>query len=104
VSIAEHRAALASIADRGAFLAQQDRTGLARWLQLEAPFAHKTAAGLGARHDAGVLQTPRGELWVACFTDGGPQAEYVDHPACVAMGAALRETLLLLELGELVAG
>jgi beta-lactamase class A len=103
LSITEHQAALALIGDRRPFLAQQDRSGLARWLHPEAPFAHKTGAFGPVRHDAGVLATARGELWVACFTDGGPAAEYLDHPAWVGMGAALRETLLLLELPELLA-
>jgi beta-lactamase class A len=106
VSLAEHQAALASIGDplvRSAFRAQQDKRSLARWLDFDAPFEHKTGTAERVRHDAGVLHTDRGELWVGAFTDGGPEAEYVDHPACVAIGAAMRETLHSLELTALLA-
>jgi beta-lactamase class A len=106
VSLAEHQAALASITDpaiRVMFRAQQDRRSLARWLEFDAPFEHKTGTTEGVRHDAGVLQTERGELWVGAFTDGGPEAEYVDHPACIAIGAAMRDTLRALGLSALLA-
>lgn len=106
VSLAEHQAALESITDpliRATFRAQQDRRSLARWLQFDAPFEHKTGTTERVRHDAGVLHTAQGDLWVGCFTDGGPDAEYVDHPACVAIGAAMRDTLTALDLHTLLA-
>jgi beta-lactamase class A len=104
VCIADHQDALGAIFHPligGAFAAQQDRRSLARLLWYYADFRHKTGTAGSVRHDAGMLSTPRGHLWVACFTDGGPVSEYVDHPACVAMGTALRDTLLALGLGEL---
>jgi beta-lactamase class A len=104
VCIADHQTALGSIFHPligAAFAAQQDRRALARLLWSGADFRHKTGTVDRVRHDAGVLATPHGHLWVACFTDGGPVLEYVDHPACVAMGGAMRDTLLALGLGEL---
>ncbi len=104
VSISDHQDALGSILHpliRATFAAQQDRRSLARLVEFYADFRHKTGTVGRVRHDAGVLDTPRGHLWVACFTDGGPVSEYVDHPACVAMGIAMRDTLLALGLGEL---
>jgi beta-lactamase class A len=104
VSPADHQDALGSILHPlivGAFAGQQDRRSLARLVEFYADFRHKTGTADRVRHDAGVLDTPRGHLWVACFTDGGPVSEYVDHPACVAMGSAMRDTLLALGLGEL---
>ena len=103
--IADHQAALAGIEHpviAAAFGAQQDRRSLARLVSYYADFRHKTGTVDTVRHDAGVLSTPHGPLWVACFTDGGPVAEWVDHPACVAMGTAMRETLLAIGLAELV--
>jgi hypothetical protein len=104
VSVADHQDALGSIVHpmiQAAFAAQQDRRALARLVEYYADFRHKTGTADRVRHDAGVLATPRGQLWVGCFTDGGPVSEYVDHPACVAMGTAMRDTLLALGLGEL---
>jgi beta-lactamase class A len=104
VCLADHQEALASILHpliSAAFAAQQDRRSLARLVDYYADFRHKTGTSGRVRHDAGVLATPRGPLWVACFTDGGPEPEWVDHPACVAMGRAMRDTLLALGLGEL---
>jgi beta-lactamase class A len=104
VCIADHQAALQSIFHPllgAAFAAQQDRRALARLVWSDAEFRHKTGTVGRVRHDAGMLSTPHGHLWVACFTDGGPAPEYVDHPACVAMGRAMRDTLLALGLGEL---
>ncbi len=104
VCIADHQDALGTIFHPligGAFAAQQDRRSLARLVWYYADFRHKTGTAGRVRHDAGMLTTPRGHLWVACFTDGGPTSEYVDHPACVAMGTAMRDTLLALGLGEL---
>lgn len=104
VCLADHQDALGAILHPlmlAAFAAQQDRRSLARLVWYHAEFRHKTGTAERVRHDAGVLSTPRGQLWVACFTDGGPVPEYVDHPACVAMGRALRDTLLALGLGEL---
>jgi len=106
VSLAEHQAALASIrnpAIRAMFRAQQDKRSLARWLEFDAPFEHKTGTAGRVRHDAGVLHTERGELWIGAFTDRGPEAEYVDHPACVAIGAAMRDTLRAHGLSTLLA-
>jgi beta-lactamase class A len=96
VSITDHQDALRS-ADPAPFLAQQDRRSLARWVVDGAPFAHKTGTAAGVRHDAGVL----GRLSVACFTDNADQSEYVDHPACVAMGHAMRATLIEAGYAEL---
>jgi beta-lactamase class A len=104
VCLADHQDALGSIRHpqiAAAFAGQQDRRSLARLVEFYADFRHKTGTVDRVRHDAGVLDTPRGHLWVACFTDGGPVSEYVDHPACVAMGRAMRDTLLALGLGEL---
>ncbi len=104
VCIADHQDALGAIFHPligAAFAAQQDRRGLARLVWYSADFRHKTGTVDRVRHDAGMLTTPRGHLWVACFTDGGPVPEYVDHPACLAMGTAMRDTLLALGLGEL---
>jgi beta-lactamase class A len=106
VSLCEHQAALAAINDspiRAMFRAQQDKRSLARWLEFDAPFEHKTGTAGQVRHDAGVLHTDQGDLWVGAFTDGGPEAEYVDHPACVAIGAAMRDTLRALGLSALLA-
>jgi beta-lactamase class A len=109
MTIADHQAALASIVGddtpeavlvRTALGAQQDWRSLARWLDADAEFLHKTGTVSQVRHDAGVLMTKLGPVWVACFTDGGPEPEYIDHPACVAMGHAMRETLELLGLEE----
>jgi beta-lactamase class A len=105
VSIADHQAALASLTQPliiAAFAAQQDRRSLARLVDYDAEFRHKTGTVDTVRHDAGVIVTSRGFLWAACFTEGGPVAEWVDHPACMAMGRAMRETLLALDLSELV--
>ena len=104
VCISDHQDALGTIFHPligAAFAAQQDRRSLARLVWYHADFRHKTGTADRVRHDAGMLTTPRGHLWVACFTDGGPVPEYVDHPACVAMGSAMRDTLLALGLGEL---
>jgi hypothetical protein len=80
------------------FLYQQDRRSLARWLSLSASFAHKTGTVDRVRHDAGVLICDQVELWVGCFTDGGPTDEYVDHPSCLGMASAMRDTLRALGL------
>jgi len=108
VCVSDHQDALARILaldERAAraFIAQQDRRALARGLSVDARFAHKTATAGRVRHDAGVLLGEHGELWVACLTDGGPPAEHVDHPACVAMGAAMADTLRALGLDALLA-
>jgi beta-lactamase class A len=108
VCVSDHQAALARVlalderAGR-AFEAQQDRRALARELSVDARFAHKTATVGRVRHDAGVLLGEHRELWVACLTDGGPPQEHVDHPACVAMGAAMAGTLRALGLESLLA-
>jgi beta-lactamase class A len=104
VCLADHQEALASILHpliSAAFAAQQDRRSLARLVDDDADFRHKTGTADRVRHDAGVLATARGPLWVACFTDGGPTGVGVDHPACVAMGTAMRDTLVALGLAEL---
>ena len=71
---------------------QQDRRALARDLDEAVPFAHKTGTIDRVRHDGGVVLGPA-PLYVHAFTDGGPTREWVDHPACVAMGRAMKETL-----------
>jgi beta-lactamase class A len=98
MTLLDHQDALAKVraaGDRAAspFVYQQDRRSLARWLSPSAAFAHKTGTIDGVRHDAGVLIQDQAELWVACFTDGGSTDEYVDHPSCVAMASAMRDTL-----------
>jgi beta-lactamase class A len=105
MTLLDHQDALARLRAAGAraqapFLYQQDRRSLARWLDLSASFAHKTGTIDGVRHDAGVLICDQTELWVACFTDGGPADEYVDHPSCVAMASAMRDTLRALGLSS----
>ncbi len=76
---------------------QADRAGLARHLG-GAPFAHKTGSIAAVRHDGGLLRAGDREVAVACFTDGGPEAEWVDHPALVGMGLGLAWTAELLDL------
>ena len=76
---------------------QADRAGLARHLP-GARFAHKTGSIDGVRHDGGLLRAGGREIAVACFTDGGPHAEWVDHPALVGMGHAMAATVELLRL------
>lgn len=103
MTLLDHQEALARIRAAGAraaapFLYQQDRRSLGRWLSPSASFAHKTGTIDAVRHDAGVLICGQTELWVACFTDGGPADEYVDHPSCVAMAVAMRDTLRALGL------
>ena len=88
---------------RHALLAQADRRSLARWLPEEVAFAHKTGTDARVSHDGGVLVGPDGRsLAVTCFTDGGPEAEHVDHPACLAMGEAMALTLHALGWSELL--
>jgi beta-lactamase class A len=77
---------------------QQDRRALARWIGPGARFAHKTGTVDGVRHDGGVLLLADGRLSVTAFTDGGPQAEWPDHPACVGMGLAMAWTAEVLGL------
>lgn len=107
ICVADHQDALARVLaldERAArtFFAQQDRRALARALSGDARFAHKTGTVDRVRHDAGVLLGEHGELWVACLTDGGAREEHVDHPACVAMGAAMADTLRALGLERLL--
>ena len=109
ISLVDHQSALARILASDdpivrAFTVQQDRRALARWVSDDVCFAHKSGTIDGVRHDAGVLLGSHGELWVACFTDGGAEDEFVDHPSCVAMGAAMRGTLRVLGLGEYLVG
>jgi beta-lactamase class A len=103
MTLLDHQDALARLRAAGPravapFLFQQDRRSLARWLSLAASFAHKTGTVDRVRHDAGVIICDQIELWVACFTDGGPTDEYVDHPSCLAMASAMRATLRALGL------
>jgi beta-lactamase class A len=109
VTVADHQGALADILSQHtghtawvaeSFAAQQDRRSLGRWVRDDALFMHKTGTVSRVRHDAGVLLTDRGDLWVGCFTDGGPEPEYVDHPACIAMADAMRATAEALGFGE----
>lgn len=80
-------------------LAQQaDRRALARFLPEGASFAHKTGTIDRVRHDAGVLEAGGRTIWVGAFTDGGPEEEWVDHPACVGMGLAMTWTAQALGL------
>ena len=78
----------------GMLLEQQDRRALARTLDEQERFAHKTGTIDHARHDGGVLlRDGEPPLYVHAFTDGGPTREWVDHPACVGMGIAMERTL-----------
>lgn len=101
----EHNRAVSAIADAAAsdpasaygdlhraLHAQQDRRALARWLVEDVPMAHKTGTVDRLRHDGGCLAREGDHLRVACFTDGGPVAEWVDHPACVGMAQAMAWT------------
>ena len=110
----EHSRAVAAIADAAAraptsaygelhraLHAQQDRRALARWLVEDAPIAHKTGTVGRLRHDGGTLEREGRRLRVACFTDGGPTAEWIDHPACVAMAEAMAWTAAGAGLGGL---
>jgi beta-lactamase class A len=106
LSVAEHERLLAAIdggellpatgAQAIAILRQQaDRTMLARLAGEEPPFAHKTGAVDGVRHDGGLFSAGGRELAVTCFTDGEVRAEWVDHPALVGMGLAMAWTLAI---------
>ena len=95
-SAAEHERVVREMPPAGIqmLLEQQDRRALARLLDDDARFAHKTGTIDGARHDGGVLLRAGAEpLFVHAFTDGGPQEEWVDHPACVGMGIAMSGTV-----------
>lgn len=75
----------------GLLLGQQDRRSLARGLRDDVAFAHKTGTVGRARHDGGVLLLGGGarRISVTVFTDGGPEAEWPDHPACVGMALGM---------------
>lgn len=79
-------------------LAQHDRRSLARRLAGGVRFAHKTGTVGRVRHDGGVLLAGGRTVFVQAFTDGGPEAEWVDHPACVGMGEAMAATVEVLGL------
>lgn len=105
----EHARAVAALATEApdaytALHAQQDRRSLARRLDYDAAFAHKTGTVDDVRHDGGILERGASRLAVTCFTAGGPHAEWVDHPACVGMGDAMVRTCRALGWHELVAG
>jgi len=68
---------------------QQDRRSLARYVGEEVWFAHKTGTVAAVRHDAGMIKVGGRALDVSVFTDGGPEEEWVDHPAAVGMGLAM---------------
>ncbi|WP_249011450.1 serine hydrolase [Conexibacter sp. DBS9H8] len=104
VTLADHQDALAAVRHpllAGPFAAHRGGEGLARALDPAAAFFHMSAAAGGARHDAGVLRTSDGPLWVGCLSDGGPARAGVDHPAWVAMATALAATLERLGLSPL---
>jgi len=109
VSLAEHERLLARLACGDllprlgpwaleALAGQQDRRALARLLAADAWFAHKTGTVDDVRHDAGLLRAGGRELLVGCFTAGGPQHEWPDHPACLGMAVAMAWTAELLDL------
>lgn len=79
-------------------LHQQDRRSLSRFLDDRSQLAHKTGTVERVRHDGGLLLAGGRVVSVHAFTDGGHTAEWVDHPACVAMGLALAWTTRLLDL------
>jgi hypothetical protein len=98
-SLEEHERVLAEVLDgpaagtaRPVLRAQQDRSGLARLLTGEPPLAHKTGSIGCVRHDAGVWERKGERVFVGAFTDGGPEEEWVDHPALVGMGVAAART------------
>jgi beta-lactamase class A len=98
-SLQEHERVLAELLDgaeaataRTVLRAQQDRSGLARLLAGEPPLAHKTGSIGRVRHDAGVWERGEELVFVGAFTDGGPEHEWVDHPALVGMGEAAAHT------------
>ncbi len=104
----EHARAVAALAVQApaayaALHAQQDRRSLARGLVDDVPFAHKTGTVDDVRHDGGILERGASRLAVTCFTAGGPHAEWVDHPACVAMGEAMVRTCRALGWDDVVA-
>ncbi|MFL6161799.1 MAG: GNAT family N-acetyltransferase [Jatrophihabitantaceae bacterium] len=73
---------------------QQDRRSLARYLEAEAEFAHKTGTVDGVRHDGGLLfGADGGQLEVTVFSDGPPRSENVDDTACSAMARGFARTL-----------
>jgi len=102
-TVAEHAATVDRLLEdpfaRDCLLGQQDRRSLARPLREDVPFAHKTGTVGRVRHDGGVLL---GRLSVTVFTDGGPQAEWPDHPACVGMAAGMAATLEALGIDAVV--
>lgn len=105
----EHAWVLRRLVERGGLglellLAQQDRRSLARRLAEPVPFAHKTGTVGRARHDGGVLLAGGRAIFVQAFTDGGPEAEWVDHPACVGMGESMVATVRALDLDVEVLG
>lgn len=77
---------------------QQTRAHLARYVGESILFAHKCGEVDGVRHDAGLLRASNRTLLVGCFTDGGPEPEWVDHPASIAMGLAMAWTAEILDL------
>jgi beta-lactamase class A len=77
---------------RALLRAQQDRGGLARRLSGEPPLAHKSGSVGRVRHDAGAWERGGELVFVGAFTDGGPEHEWVDHPALVGMGEAAADT------------
>jgi beta-lactamase class A len=93
-SAAEHERVVREMPPAGIdmLLSQQDRRALARTLDEGVPFAHKTGTIDRVRHDGGVLLDREPPLYVHAFTDGGPEKEWVDHPACIGMGEAMEAT------------
>lgn len=76
--------------------AQQDFRSLGRHVEPAAGFGFKTGTVAGVRHAGGRLDVGDDTLRVTCFTDGPDRGEATDDPACIAMGRAMRRTLLLL--------
>lgn len=102
-SVAEHAATVDRLLEtslaRELLLAQQDRRSLARPLRDDVAFAHKTGTVGRARHDGGVLL---GRVSVTVFTDGGAEAEWPDHPACLGMAEGMERTAQALGLDVLL--
>ncbi|MGD7788629.1 serine hydrolase [Propionibacteriaceae bacterium Y1700] len=86
------------------FESQEDRRSLARFLDEDVIFAHKTGTSEGARHDAGILVRNGQTLAVSMFSDSTVHPESADHPACVAAARGMARTLELLGWQDLLAG
>ncbi|MDN5724862.1 MAG: class A beta-lactamase-related serine hydrolase, partial [Propionibacteriales bacterium] len=88
---------------RSHFESQADRRSLARFLDEDVVFPHKTGTSEGVRHDAGVLVRDGHVLAVSMFSDSTVHPESADHPACLAAACGMARTLELLGWNDLLA-